>query len=136
MLPDQFSFFLNRPDINVRCEILQVLCERYKEENAHLRKYESSVERLHRVEVQLAAERAAAVKELEIERESHKRSREECSNLKNEIQRLKQQLDNENMKRQKFRSSFNELNRVLPQEVREDEKTNQVLRSMQDGLKV
>lgn len=135
MSPEQFSFFLNRPDIHVRSEVLQALCEKYKEDVAYLRKYELSVERLHKNETQLVADKQVALKELEIERESTKRLREELNAVKSEVQRLKNQLDNEYVKRKKLRSSVNELNRVLPQDVLEDTKTKQVVDEIINNLK-
>ena len=132
MTPEQFQYFLSINNQGTRLEILEYICNRQRQDIEHLRKYETEVSRLHKLEVTLTSQRDVALKEAERDKEVMKDLRTDVEKLKKEVAALKNQLDGEYVKRRKLRSSFNELGRILNQEALDQAKS--VLETMKEGL--
>lgn len=117
--------------LECRNEVLQILNEKTEylirkkeEENAKLRQ---TVGQMQRNETRITSERDVARKELDMIRSTHDLTKRERDGLE---LRLRDSED----KRRKLRTSYNELGRLLPCEVQEDENVSEVLNNVKGLL--
>lgn len=117
--------------LECRNEVLQVLNEKteylVRKKDEEIAKLRQTIGQMQRNETRITSERDVARKELDIISSTHDLTKRERDGLEMKLR------DSEE-KRRKLRSSYNELGRLLPCEVQEDENVSEVMKNVRGLL--